>query len=189
MQEGIPYVEFQKSAMSNMAHAMWLGVLEGSPLEKQAYAQGAADGEAAAEAMAAGAEPGIPGGGEVTADDVIAYLQQLVQSGEVSQEEAEAVLQALGAAADDGVDPQEFADAIRQAVESGQISPEEAEVIAQQYMAQFAGGAGSPDGGEMVPPGAEEEAAAMAAQDPVAMGAADEGVQKAASVINYLWNN
>lgn len=191
--QGIPYVEFQKAAMADMAHNEWCKFFNDSPLQKQAYAQGAADGDAAAAAMAEGGEPDIPGAGDVTADDVVAYLQQLVESGQIQQEEAEAVLQTLGAAADDGVDPQEFADALRQAVESGQVSPEEAEVIAQQYMAQFGGGegapAGAPDGGAEVPPGAEEEAAAAAAQDPVAAGAAAEGVQKAASIVKGLWGN
>lgn len=188
-QQGIPYEEFQKAAAGNMAHNEWLNYFNDSPLQKQAYAQGAADGEAAADAMAEGGEPDIPGAGDVTADDVVAYLQQLVESGQIQQEEAEAVLQTLGAAADDGVDPQEFADALRQAVESGQVSPEEAEVIAQQYMAQFGAGdeAAAGEGAGEVPPGAEEEAAMAAAQDPVAAGAAAEGVQKAASVVKGLW--
>lgn len=189
--QGIPYAEFQKAAAGNMAHNEWLNYFNDSPMQKQAYAQGAADGEAAADAMAEGGEPDIPGAGDVTADDVVAYLQQLVESGQIQQEEAEAVLQALGAAADDGVDPQEFADALRQAVESGQVSPEEAEVIAQQYMAQFGAGdeAAAGEGAGEVPPGAEEEAAMAAAQDPVAAGAAAEGVQKAASVVKGLWEN
>lgn len=189
--QGIPYAEFQKAAAGNMAHNEWLNYFNDSPMQKQAYAQGAVDGEAAADAMAEGGEPDIPGAGDVTADDVVAYLQQLVESGQIQQEEAEAVLQTLGAAADDGVDPQEFADALRQAVESGQVSPEEAEVIAQQYMAQFGVGdeaAAEEEAGE-VPPGAEEEAAMAAAQDPVAAGAAAEGVQKAASVVKGLWEN
>lgn len=181
-EDSIPYVEFQKAAMAKMAHAKWEAYFENSPMQKQAYQQGAADGEAAAAAMEEGGEPSIPGAGDVSADDVIAYLQQLVQAGQIQPQEAEAVLQALGSAGDDGVDPQEFADAIRQAVESGQISPEEAEVVAQQYLSQF-GGADA-----QVPPGAEDAAAEAAMQDPTAAGAAEEGVQKAASVVNYLWN-
>lgn len=186
---GFSYGDFLKAAMAGQAHNQWETYFNDSPMQKQAYQQGAADGDAAAAAMAEGGEPEIPGSGEVTPDDVIAYLQQLVESGQVQPEEAEAVLQALGSAGDDGVDPAEFADAIRQAVESGQIQPEEAEAIAQQYLAQFGGGdaAAAPADAE-VPAGAEEEAAAAAAQDPVAAGAAAEGVQKAASVINYLWN-
>lgn len=190
--KGTPYALFRKVASDNMAHGEWLKYFNDSPLQKRAYAQGAADGEAAADAMAAGGAPDIPGAGDVTEDDVIAYLQQLVESGQIQEDEAEAVLQALGNAASDGVDPQEFADAIRQAVESGELSPEEAEVVAQQYLAQFGGGAEEgavPEGGEeMVPPGAEEDAAAAAAQDPVAAEAAAGGVQKAASVVKRLWS-
>lgn len=176
----IPYGEFRKQAAITNTHYQWLAAC-GSDMEKLAYAQGAADGEAAADAMVEGDEPDIPGA-EPTAEDLMECLQELVAAGEVAPEEAEAILGALGEAADDGISGEELAAVLEEGVTSGQISPEQAEAIAEAFMTDAMGG-------EMpVQPEEAEAAAAAAEQDPVAAAAADESVTKAASVMQYLWN-
>ena len=162
-------VEFSKQA-----HAAWQNCYE-TDMEKLAYAAGAEDANATADAVEAGADPSIPGAGEegLTDDEILQVLGELVQSGQVSQEDAEAILQAAGESANDGLDPEEFAAALQAAVQSGEIDPETAAAIAEQAM-----GGGAP---EMSP----EEAAAAA--DPAVAAAANEAVEKAASVVNYLW--
>lgn len=162
-------VEFSKQA-----HAAWQNCYA-TDMEKLAYAAGAEDANATADAVEAGADPSIPGAGEegLTDDEILQVLGELVQSGQVSQEDAEAILQAAGESANDGLDPEEFAAALQAAVQSGEIDPETAAAIAEQAM-----GGGAP---EMSP----EEAAAAA--DPAVAAAANEAVEKAASVVNYLW--
>lgn len=162
-------VEFSKQA-----HAAWQNCYA-TDMEKLAYAAGAEDANATADAVEAGADPSIPGAGEegLTDDEILQVLGELVQSGQVSQEDAEAILQAAGESANDGLDPEEFAAALQAAVQSGEIDPETAAAIAEQAM-----GGGVP---EMSP----EEAAAAA--DPAVAAAANEAVEKAASVVNYLW--
>lgn len=162
-------VEFSKQA-----HAAWQNCYE-TDMEKLAYAAGAEDANATADAVEAGADPSIPGAGDegLTDDEILQVLGELVQSGQVSQEDAEAILQAAGESANDGLDPEEFAAALQAAVQSGEIDPETAAAIAEQAM-----GGGAP---EMSP-----EAAAAAA-DPAVAAAANEAVEKAASVVNYLW--
>lgn len=166
-------VEFSKQA-----HAAWQNCYE-TDMEKLAYAAGAEDANATADAVEAGADPSIPGAGEegLTDDEILQVLGELVQSGQVSQEDAEAILQAAGESANDGLDPEEFAAALQAAVQSGQIDPETAAAIAEQAMGGGMAG-GAP---EMSP----EEAAAAA--DPAVAAAANEAVEKAASVVNYLW--
>lgn len=147
-------------------HAAWINQFA-TDMEKVAYANGAEDGEAMADAVEAGADPEALA--DVSDEEVLAYLQELVESGQVAPEEAEAVIQALGDAGQDGVTPQEVADAIREAVESGELSPEQGQLIAQEYMAQFQGG----DAG--------------AAEDPAVQAAAADATEKTAAVINSLW--
>lgn len=147
-------------------HAAWINQFA-TDMEKVAYANGAEDGEAMADAVEAGADPAALA--DVSDEEVLAYLQELVESGQVAPEEAEAVIQALGDAGQDGVTPQEVADAIREAVESGELSPEQGQLIAQEYMAQFQGG----DAG--------------AAEDPAVQAAAADATEKTAAVINSLW--
>lgn len=181
---GLSYADFQVAEMCKQAHATWLGSFE-TELEKKAYAQGVEDANAVADAVDAGAEPTIPGAGEGLEDDqVLQILQELVTSGEVSQEEADAILAAAGNAAADGLDPEELAAALQQTVEAGQISPDQAAAIAQVVMGG-AGAEGAP--AEAVPAGAEDQAAAAAAEDPTVKAAASQAIEKAASVAGYLW--
>lgn len=156
------------------SHAAWLNQF-GTDMEKIAYANGAEDGEAIADAVEAGADPSALA--DVSDEEVLEYLQELVESGQIAPEEAEAVIQALGDAGQDGVTPEEVADAIREAVESGELTPEQGQLIAQQYMEEFQGGAG------------DEEAAAAeaAAADPAVQAAAAEATEKTAAVVNSLW--
>lgn len=176
---GLTYTDFQLAEMSKRASAAWNANFT-TDFEKAAYAQGEADANAMADAVEAGQEPGIPGGGEegLEDDQILAILQELVASGEVSQEEAEAILAAIGEGAADGIDPEELAAGLQQAVEAGELTPDQAAAIAQEVM----GG-----GAEDVPAGAEEQAAAAAAADPTVAAAADQAVEKAASVLAYLW--
>lgn len=152
------------------SHRAWLDYFQ-TAIEKQAYAQGAVDGEQAAQAMEAGAAPEIPGteGEGMSDEDVLQVIQEMVQSGEIAPEEAEAL---LAATAQDGeVTLEEVAAYLEQAVASGEISQEEAAAIAQAIM----------DGGAEAP--AEEVPAEEAPMDP----AVEEGVAKAASVVGYLF--
>ena len=154
----------QKIASAQASHQAWYNQFN-TDMEKYAYAHGAEDGDAMADAVQEGADVGEMA--DVSDEEVIAYLQELVQTGQISQEEAEAVLQAIGDAGQDGLTPEEMAAAIEEAVQSGEITPEHAQALAQQYMAQF----GAAEGGA----------------DPAAAAEADAATEKTASVINYLW--
>jgi polyhydroxyalkanoate synthesis regulator phasin len=157
----------QKIASAQASHQAWYDQFN-TDMEKYAYAQGAEDGDAMADAVQEGAD--VDAMADVSDEEVIAYLQELVQTGQISQEEAEAVLQAIGDAGQDGLTPEEMAAAIEEAVQSGEITPEHAQALAQQYMAQF---------------GAEE--AAGEGVDPAAAAEADAATEKTAAVINHLW--
>lgn len=137
------------AAYCERTHRTWLEGLE-SPLEKMAYMQGAADGEQAAQAMAAGGEPMIDGAnGDLSDEDVIQVIQEMVQSGQIAPEEAEAILQQAG----NDPSPEAISDALRQLVESGQISPEEAQALVQEILAADGGQGAAPEVGPMEDPG------------------------------------
>lgn len=174
-----PNTMMQKSAAAaKSAHVAWYNSFN-TDMEKNAYMNGAEDGAAVADAIEAGEDPEALA--DVSDEEVIAYLQELVESGQISQEEAEAVLQAIGDAGEDGLTPEEMAQALTAAVEAGEITPEHAQALAQQYMAEF--GAGEEAG--MEDAAATEEAAAM--EDPAVQEAAAAATEKTASVINHLW--
>lgn len=163
----------KKAAAAQQAHEAWFNFFQ-TEFEKQAYAQGAVDGEQAAQAMEGGAAPEIPGSAEagMSDEDVMQVIQAMVQSGEISPEEAEALLAQAGG--DGQVSLEEVVAYLQQAVASGEISEAEAAQIAQTLMAYAEGGAAP----------AEEAPAEEAPVDP----AAAEGVAKAASVIRALFN-
>lgn len=167
----------KSAAAAKSAHIAWYNSFN-TDMEKNAYMNGAEDGAAVADAIEAGEDPEALA--DVSDEDVIAYLQELVASGQISQEEAEAVLQAIGDAGEDGLTPEEMAQALTAAVEAGEITPEHAQALAQQYMAEF--GAGEAAGAEDA---AAAEAAAM--EDPAVQEAAAAATEKTASVINHLW--
>lgn len=161
----------KKASACAEAHAAWFNYFQ-SEIEKRAYAQGAVDGEQAAQAMEAGAAPEIPGTEEagMSDEDVLQVIQEMIQAGEISPEEAEALL--ASTAQDGEVTLDEVVAYLEQAVASGEVSQEEAAAMLQ---AITQGGAeGAPE-------------AAPAAEAPVSPEAA-EGVAKAASVIGALFN-
>lgn len=168
------YIMEKSAAAVEASHNVWLNQCQ-DDMEKIAYATGAVDGQAAAEAAMAGGEPAIEGE-EPTAEDVMECLQELVEAGEVSPEEAQAVIASLGEAAEDGgISGEELAEMLRAGVESGEISPEQAEVIAQAFMEDMADGAAA-EGAEEAPE-----------MDPAVAAAAAPEVEKTASVLNALW--
>lgn len=167
----------KSAAAAKSAHLAWYNSFN-TDMEKNAYMNGAEDGAAVADAIEAGEDPEALA--DVSDEEVIAYLQELVESGQISQEEAEAVLQSIGDAGEDGLTPEEMAQALTEAVEAGEITPEHAQALAQQYMAEF--GAGEEAGAEDA---AAAEAAAM--EDPAVQEAAAAATEKTASVINHLW--
>ena len=158
------------AAYCETTHRTWLDGLR-TPLEKMAYMQGAVDGEQAAQAMAAGGEPAIDGSeGDLSDDDVIQIIQEMVQSGQIAPEEAEAILQQAG----NEPSPEAIAEALRQLVESGQVSPEEAQAIAEQIL----GGGAAPE---------EEVPAEAPMEDPAVKTASVHGVTGAANIVGELF--
>jgi polyhydroxyalkanoate synthesis regulator phasin len=95
-----------------------------NPLEKQAFMQGAMEAAAlddAANEQGEGAEPTLPGAGEgeqLSIEQIIQILDALVQSGEIDEETATAVLQAL-------IETEEGGEA------AGEVDPEVAESVAK----------------------------------------------------------
>lgn len=168
--------QMQKIASDEAAHNAWINSYA-TDIEKRAYAQGAADAEAMDAGMAEGGQPAIPGSEELSDEEILQTIQMMVESGEISQEDAEALLQALGGDGQVGGSLEQIAIELQQAVESGQISPEQAEAIAQQILAD-AGMAegGAPAEGEPAPEEVEKVASV-----------AQAGVNKTASVINDLF--
>lgn len=153
-------------------HDAWLNSFT-TDFEKQAYAQGAMDGEQAAQGLAQGQEPAIDGAGEegLSDEDIVQVIQAMAENGEISPEEAQAVLAQLDS--DPTLD--EVAAILEQAVRNQEITPEDAQAIAMQLT-----GGGAPEG-------APEGAPADAPVDPEAAAAAQDGVAKAASVLNQLF--
>lgn len=84
-------------------HSQALNILP-EDFEKLAYMQGAEDAAAMQDAMAGGAEAGIPGGGEGPAslEELAQLLEGMVASGEIDEETAMAVLEQLAAGEADG---------------------------------------------------------------------------------------
>lgn len=96
--------EFIKSAKFHQSEVAKLEY----DFEKQAYPQGAMD--AAAMEQAGGELPEIPGeGSDMTMDEVVMILQQMVESGEIDPALADAILQAVMAEMGGGAMPAEAA--------------------------------------------------------------------------------
>ena len=115
--------------------------------EKQAFDQGA--GAAAQMADAGAAEdqaPQMPGADEVSDEDIVAVLDQMVQSGEITPEIAAQIMQALQGGGEGGAEGAEGAEGGAEGAEGaegGGMPPE--------MMAAAAGGAGGPPQGGMPP--------------------------------------
>lgn len=164
--------QMQKIAAASATHQAWLSQFE-TDLEKQAYAQGAADGEQAAQALEAGQDPSAGDVGDITEEDVLQVLQQLVQSGQLDENDLQALLGGVQQAGADGeLTPDEIAQVLDQAVQSGELSPEQATAIAQQVL----GAQGD----------AAEAAAAPAPENPEAEKAASYNTQNAINILNNI---
>lgn len=171
--------QMQKQA-ADAAHATWYNAYQ-TDLEKIAYAQGAADADALDASAAQGEEPSIPGSDELSDEDVMNAIQEMVQSGEITPQDAEALVQALSADGEVGGTMEQLAAELQQAVQSGEITPEQAEVIAQAILED----AGVDAEGEAP----EEAPVPEAAPEEVAKAAswAQSNLTKAANVINDLF--
>lgn len=141
-----PYMQKMASIATDEDHARLLDVFE-TDLEKIAYMQGADDAAAADAAMGAGAAPAIEGSEEmpISDEEVLGVIQQLVQSGELSPDDAEGLLQIVSGDQAPGYTEDEAAAILQQAVASGQLDPQMAQLIAQQLLAEQQGG-GMPAG-------------------------------------------
>lgn len=161
--------QMQKIAAASATHQAWLSQFE-TDFEKQAYAQGAADGEQAAQALEAGQDPSAGDVGDITEEDVLQVLQELVQSGQLDENDLQALLGGVQQAGADGeLTPDEIAQVLDQAVQSGELSPEQATAIAQQVL------------------GAQGDAAeAAAAPAPEAEKAASYNTQNAINILNSI---
>ena len=162
---------------------------------KEAQAAPAADAAAADQAAAGNAaidqavavdpsqlDPNsVPQGGEdITADDVADALDTLVESGEITEDEADQLVQeivgadggadgAAGAGGDGEVSPEAIATALQDAVASGELKPEEV----QQVLTELEG-VPAPEDGAAAAPAAEAAPAAAAAAAPAAAAPTDE---------------
>lgn len=171
MQKSAAAAEFEKYASAcQLTHAHWLSQLQ-TDLEKVAYMQGAADGQQAAEAAAAGQDPTAAGDEGISEEEVAQTLQQMVQQGIINEEQLQALMQEAAPMAQDGLTEEEMAQLLQQAMQSGEIDQQQAQQIAEMWLQQNGGG-------EAGAPGPEE----MGAPGPEAMGADPEAV-KAASVL------
>lgn len=168
--------QMQKLAAASLSHQAWLNQFP-TEFEKVAYAQGALDGEQAAQALEAGQDPSASDVGELTDEDVIQTLQELVESGQISEEDVQALLSGVQEAGDDGeLTPDEIAEVLQEGVQSGDITPEQAQAIAQAVLAESGGDAAAAAG-----PTPEEAAA-----DPAVAKTASFHLQNTTNILNSV---
>lgn len=111
--------------------------------EKSAYMQGAMDGDAMADAAEAGMaeEAELPPTEEDIADDeIIAAVQALVESGQVTPEEAEAFIASISQDQAPTYTGSDIAAMIAEDVESGVLTPEAADALAAEVLQQIEAG-------------------------------------------------
>lgn len=145
-----------------------------------AGAAGAADAGNAAIDQAVAVDPSqldpnsLPqeGAGDITADDIADALDALVQSGEITEDEADQLVQEMvggaggeGAGAGEEISPEQIATALQDAVASGELKPEEV----QQVLTELEG-----------VPAPDEGAAAAGAAGAAGTAGAGEGAAAAA---------
>lgn len=173
------YAMMQKVAAASLSHQAILDQFE-TDLEKKAYAQGALDGEQAAQALEAGVSPAaadVPGG--VSDADIINTLQELVASGQLDEQDLQMLLGGVQQAGADGdVTDEEIAQLISQAVQSGEITPDQASAIAT---AVLQAGGGIPGGAP-----APEAAPAGPPVDPGVAKTASFHLQNTANILNKV---
>ena len=176
---------------ANSADAAEEGAAAGETPEEA----GAADAEAAIADAAQAAQEAPAGdqgaagagedlGGDVTPEEVAEAVQELVQEGQISDEEAATIAAQLegGDAGGEGpVDEEQLAEGIAQAIESGEITEDEAQQLVQELVGAGAdeslqdevAGAGEDAGAAALPEGGAAEAPAAGSADAEA-AAADE---------------
>jgi len=152
----------EREGITKLANAMSIArATLPTELEKIAFDAGAQDGSDQIDATAGAADPSqagaaaAPGGENITDDDIISVLSELVQAGKIKPEEAEAILQALqsggaeanptGPAGAVGADPSQAGGAGMEPQEPTDPSQKEAFVlyksasaIANKLVAEFA---------------------------------------------------
>lgn len=174
---------------STQAHVAWINSF-GTELEKRAYMQGAMDGDAmatAAQDPAAQAEMGdsaIPADdSQVTDEEIMAAIQALLESGEVTQDQVNQFIQNIANDQRPAYDAATLAQMLSDDVNSGVVPPEAAEQIAAEILQGIEQGT-IPMGGEQAAP---EAAAAQeqAAVDPSAMEV-QASVNRTADLVNSL---
>lgn len=151
----------KKAAIDETSHQIWMDNLQ-TEQEKIAYAHGVDDAIKIAAAVENDIDPQALA--DVTDEDVLEALQEMVANGECSEEEAQALLAILQQEAEDGLTPDEVAAAIQQAVANGELTEEQAIQLAQELIG-------------------EGDGMAEAAEDIDEQAAADEAVTKAASIL------
>lgn len=161
---------------------------EATPEEAGAADAEAAIADAAAADAAAGAEgaEGAEGGDDpVTPEEVVEAVNELVQEGQISEEDAATIVGELGAEAGGGaedVSDDQIAEGIAQAIESGELSEDEAQQLVQELV-----GAGADESVAEQVAGDDagatpEEAGAADAEAAIADAAAADEAQKTAAV-------
>lgn len=115
---------------------------EAGAADAEAAIADAAAADAGADADAASDAAGAAGGEEdpVTPEEVVEAVNELVEEGQISQEDAAEVIGQLGADTGDGqeggedMSEDELAEGIAQAIESGELSEEEAQQLVQELV-------------------------------------------------------
>lgn len=104
--------------------------------EKNAYMQGAADGEQMADAAEVGATDNLiaPDAGQISDEEAIAAAQALAQQGVISPQEAEAFAARVAGDQMPGYTGQQIAEMIAADVQSGALSPEVADALAGELL-------------------------------------------------------
>lgn len=126
-------VAMEKLANARKVHEANISALE-SDFEKMAYAQGAQDAAAMAQAPE-GAEPAVENQ-DLSPEEAEQLLAELVNSGEISQEAAQAILQAAESGDITALIEAAMSE-LDAAVQSGQLSEEEAVQVAQELFTKL----------------------------------------------------
>ena len=163
---------------------------EAAAAEQAAAADPAAAGNAAID-QAVAVDPSqldpnsLPqeGAGDITADDVADALDSLVESGEITEDEADQLVQEMvggegGEGAGEEVSPEQIATALQDAVASGELKPEEV----QQVLTELEG-VPAPDEGAAAAGAGEGAAAAAPAAGAAAVAPADEAKTAGAKLL------
>lgn len=121
-------------------HAVNLNTLQYA-FEKNAYMQGAMDGEQTADATAVGSDQAIaPEMGDISDEEAMAAIQALVESGQVPAEAAQAFLANIAQDQMPAYTGQQIAQMIAADVQSGALDPQVADAIAAELLQNIEAG-------------------------------------------------